>query len=59
LVGVIGSLQATEAIKLLCDIGEPLVGRLLMIDARRADFTTVRMQRQHDCPVCGAAAPPH
>ena len=59
LVGVIGSLQATEAIKLLCDIGEPLVGRLLMIDARRADFTTVRMQRQHDCLVCGAAAPPH
>ena len=56
LVGIVGSLQASEAIKLLCNIGEPLVGRLLMIDARRADFTTVRTRRQPDCPVCGGAA---
>lgn len=56
LVGLVGSIQAAEAIKLLCGIGQPLVGRLLMIDARQADFSTVRLQRQADCPVCGAFA---
>lgn len=53
LVGLVGSLQAMEAIKLLCGIGEPLVGRLLLIDGLRSDFSTVRLQRQSDCPVCG------
>jgi len=52
LVGLVGSLQAMEAIKLLCGIGEPLVGRLLLIDGLRGDFSTVRLERQADCPVC-------
>lgn len=52
LVGLVGSLQAAEAIKLLCGIGQPLVGRLLIIDSRQAEFTTVRLRRQSDCPVC-------
>lgn len=52
LVGLVGSLQAAEAVKLLCGIGQPLVGRLLMIDSRQAEFTTVRLRRQSDCPVC-------
>ena len=56
LVGLVGSIQATEAIKILCGIGEPLVGRLLMIDTRNAEFTSVRVGRQHDCPVCGPQA---
>lgn len=56
LVGLVGSLQAIEAIKLLCGIGTPLVGRLVMIDGLQGDFTTVRLQRQADCPVCGGHA---
>ena len=55
LVGLVGSLQAMEAIKLLCGIGEPLVGRLLLIDGLRGDFSTVWLQRQLDCPVCGTS----
>ena len=56
LVGLVGSLQACEAIKLLCNIGQPLVGRLLMIDARQTEFSTVRVPRQADCLVCGPRA---
>ena len=54
LVGIIGTLQASEALKLLCGIGEPLVGRLLMLDARRTEWTELRLPRQADCPVCSA-----
>lgn len=54
LVGIIGTLQASEALKLLCGIGEPLVGRLLMLDARRTEWTELRVPRQADCPVCSA-----
>ena len=56
LVGIVGTLQAAEALKLLCGIGTPLAGRLLMIDTRRAEFTEIRLQRQSDCSVCGPAA---
>lgn len=56
LVGLVGTLQAGEAIKLLCGIGQPLAGRLLLIDARGPDFSTVRVLRQPDCPVCGTLA---
>ena len=53
LPGVIGSLQANEALKLALGIGEPLVGRLLLFDALAAEFTEVSIRRDPDCPVCG------
>jgi molybdopterin/thiamine biosynthesis adenylyltransferase/rhodanese-related sulfurtransferase len=53
LPGVIGSLQANEGLKLALEIGEPLVGRLLMFDALAGEFTEIRLRRDPDCPVCG------
>ena len=53
LPGIIGSLQANEAIKLAVGIGEPLVGRLLLFDALGTTFTEVALRRDPDCPVCG------
>ena len=53
LPGVIGSLQASEALKLALGIGEPLVGRLLLFDALAAEFNEVTLRRDPDCPVCG------
>jgi len=53
LPGVIGVLQATEAIKLILGIGEPLVGRLLMYDALAQEFRTLRVHKNPECPVCG------
>ena len=53
LPGVIGTIQATEAIKLVTGIGEPLIGRLLLYDALRMRFRTIDLPRDPDCPVCG------
>jgi sulfur-carrier protein adenylyltransferase/sulfurtransferase len=53
LPGVIGSLQANEAIKLALGIGEPLIGRLLLFDALTTTFTEVALRRDPECPVCG------
>ncbi|WP_287029579.1 molybdopterin-synthase adenylyltransferase MoeB [Pseudomonas sp. UBA6310] len=53
LVGVVGSLQALEALKLLAGFGEPLVGRLLLIDAFGSRFRELRVRRDPECPVCG------
>jgi molybdopterin/thiamine biosynthesis adenylyltransferase/rhodanese-related sulfurtransferase len=53
LPGIVGSLQANEAIKLALGIGEPLVGRLLLFDALAPSFTEIRLRRDPDCPVCG------
>jgi molybdopterin/thiamine biosynthesis adenylyltransferase len=53
LPGVIGSLQASEALKLALGIGEPLIGRLLLFDALAARFDEVSVKRDPDCPVCG------
>jgi adenylyltransferase/sulfurtransferase len=53
LPGVIGSIQANEALKLALGIGEPLIGRLLLYDALEASFTEVGLRRDPDCPVCG------
>jgi molybdopterin-synthase adenylyltransferase len=53
LVGIIGSVQAAEALKLLTRIGEPLTGRLLMLDGRNMTFNEVRMPRNAACSVCG------
>lgn len=56
LVGVIGSVQAVEAIKVLVGFGRPLVGRLMIYDAKDAEFRTIRFRRDPACPVCGAKA---
>ena len=53
LPGVIGTVQATETIKLLLGIGEPLVGRLLLYDALKMRFREVKLPKDPDCPVCG------
>lgn len=53
LPGIIGTMQATEAIKLICGIGEPLIGRLLHFDALRMKFREFKLRRDPECPVCG------
>lgn len=53
LPGVIGTIQATEAIKLLLGIGEPLVGRFLVYDALKMRFRELKLAKDPDCPVCG------
>jgi adenylyltransferase/sulfurtransferase len=53
LPGIIGSLEAVEAIKLILDQGNPLVGRLLLYDALEAEFREVKVRKNPDCPVCG------
>jgi molybdopterin/thiamine biosynthesis adenylyltransferase/rhodanese-related sulfurtransferase len=56
LPGIIGLFEANEAVKLLLGIGEPLIGRLLMIDALTDEFRTLRLKRDPKCPVCGEGA---
>ncbi len=53
LPGILGSLQASEALKLCLGIGEPLVGRLLLFDALATEFSEVNLRRDPNCPVCG------
>ncbi len=53
LPGFVGTLQATEVIKVLTGIGEPLIGRLLIIDALDMKFRTLKIRKNPDCPVCG------
>jgi molybdopterin/thiamine biosynthesis adenylyltransferase/rhodanese-related sulfurtransferase len=53
LPGIIGSLQANEALKLVLGIGETLAGRLLLFDALSTEFTEVSLRRDPNCPVCG------
>jgi sulfur-carrier protein adenylyltransferase/sulfurtransferase len=55
LPGVLGTLQATEAIKLITGVGEPLLGRLLTYDALDMRFSEFRIARRSDCAVCGDA----
>lgn len=52
LVGIIGTVQAAEALKLLTGVGRSLAGRLLMLDGRAMEWTEVRMPRNPNCPVC-------
>lgn len=54
LPGVIGTIQATEAIKLIAGIGETLIGRLMLYDALNMKFRELKLRRNPDCPVCGA-----
>lgn len=51
--GIIGTIQATETLKTLLDLGETLAGRLLLLDARIMEWRTVALSRDPDCPVCG------
>ena len=53
LPGIVGSLQANEALKLLVGYGDPLVGRLLTFDAQSTTFAEVKVRRDPSCPTCG------
>jgi molybdopterin/thiamine biosynthesis adenylyltransferase/rhodanese-related sulfurtransferase len=53
LPGIVGSLQASEALKLALGIGDPLIGRLLLFDALETSWDEMRVRRNPDCPVCG------
>lgn len=53
LPGVIGTIQATEAIKLIAGVGEPLIGRLLLFDAAMMSFRTVKVAKNEHCRICG------
>ena len=53
LPGLVGTIQATEAIKVILGVGETLAGRLLLVDALRMTFRTVRLRRDPGCPACG------
>jgi adenylyltransferase/sulfurtransferase len=53
LPGLVGVIQATETIKLILGIGEPLIGRLLLVDALGMGFRTLKLRKNPECPVCG------
>lgn len=53
LPGIIGCLQATEAVKLILGIGEPLIGRLVLFDALKMKFRELKLRKDKDCPICG------
>jgi len=53
LPGIVGVIQATEAIKLIIGVGEPLIGRFLIFDALRMKFRELKLRKDPDCPVCG------
>ena len=54
LVGIVGSMQAADALKLLAGVGSPLAGRLQMLDARSMAWSEISVPRNPDCPVCAA-----
>lgn len=54
LVGIVGTVQAAEALKLLCDVGQPLTGRLLMLDGRSMAWNEMKLTRNPACAVCGS-----
>ena len=53
LPGLVGVIQATEAIKLILGTGDPLIGRLLLIDALGMRFRELKLRKNPDCPACG------
>ena len=55
MVGIIGTVQALEAVKLLAGVGESLGGRLLVLDGLRMQWRELRLPRDPACPVCGTA----
>ncbi len=56
LPGTIGTMQATEGIKLITGIGDPMIGRMLLYDALEMSFTTIKVRKDPNCPVCGIPA---
>lgn len=56
LPGTVGTMQATEALKLILGIGDPMIGRMLLYDALEMSFTTIKVRRNPDCAVCGVPA---
>jgi adenylyltransferase/sulfurtransferase len=56
LPGIIGSLQANEALKVIAGYGDPLMGRLLTFDAQTTRFAEVKVRRDPSCPACGIEA---
>jgi molybdopterin/thiamine biosynthesis adenylyltransferase len=57
LVGVVGAMQAAEALKLVMGIGESLAGRLLLLDGLRMEWNSISISRNEACPVCGTQHP--
>ena len=53
LPGLVGTIQTTEAVKVITGIGETLSGRLLLIDALSMEFRSVKIRRNKECPLCG------
>ncbi len=53
ITGIVGSIQATEVFKQILDIGNPLVNRLLLVDALTMEFRTMKLRRDPSCPLCG------
>jgi molybdopterin/thiamine biosynthesis adenylyltransferase len=56
LPGIIGVIQANEALKIVVGYGEPLVGRLLLFDAQSTTFEELKLKQDPECPTCGEAA---
>ena len=56
LLGILGSMQAVETLKLLVGVGEPLMGRVLLLDALNMEWTEIRLPKRPDCLVCGQVA---
>jgi len=56
LVGIIGSMQALEVIKLICSFGTNLAGRLLLLDARHSQWRELKLPKDHNCPACSQSA---
>ena len=52
LLGIVGSIQATEAMKLIVGTGDTLVGRVVVIDAQTMEIRTLRLRKDPECPVC-------
>ncbi len=58
LPGIVGCLQANEALKLIAGYGQPLVGRLMTFDAQSTTFGEVKVRRDPNCPTCGQREEP-
>ena len=55
LVGIIGTLQASQALQMIAGCGEPLIGILMLWDGRRSEMTQIKIKRKSDCPICAKA----